>query len=385
MSAGPLSGVRIVEIAGIGPGPYAAMLLADLGADILRVERKEGIAITRQIGIDAAKDSSNRGRPSIAVDLKHSQGLSLVLDLVSGAAALIEGFRPGVMERLGLGPDVCLARNPRLVYGRMTGWGQTGPLAKSAGHDINYIALSGMLSTFARAGERPLPPGNAVGDMGGGGLMLAFGLVCGLYEAKSSGRGQVVDAAMFEGAASLGTSLFVMSAMGLHDANAPGTNMSDTGAHFYEVYETKDGRHVAVGAIEPQFYAELLRGLELDATSLPAQMDRSSWPEMKRRLAEIFRTRTRDDWERVFSGKDACVSPVLAPAEAARHPHAVARGSFCEPGGVLQPAPVPRFSRTPGAIASAPAIPGPIADSALVAWGVDAPRVDALRAAGALL
>ena len=385
MGAGPLAGVKIVEIAGIGPAPYAAMLLADLGADVLRIERKQGVAITRQIGMDASKDSSNRSRPSIAVDLKHAEGAALVLDLASGAAALIEGFRPGVMERLGLGPDVCMARNPRLVYGRMTGWGQTGPLASSAGHDINYIALSGMLHTFARAGERPLPPGNTVGDMGGGGLMLAFGIVCGLYEAKSSGRGQVVDAAMFEGAASLGTSLFVMMAMGLQDANRPGTNLSDTGAHFYEVYETKDQRHVAVGAIEPQFYAELLRGLELDPASLPAQMDRRAWPEMKRRFAEIFRSRTREEWERVFSGKDACVSPVLAPAEAARHPHAVARGSFCEPGGVLQPAPVPRFSRTPGAIASPPAIAGPSGDLALDAWGVAAPRVAALRASGALL
>jgi alpha-methylacyl-CoA racemase len=221
--------------------------------------------------------------------------------------------------------------------------------------------------------------------MGGGGLMLAFGLVCALYEAKASGRGQVVDAAMFEGAASLGTSLFVMSAMGLHDANAPGTNMSDTGAHFYEVYETKDRRYVAVGAIEPQFYAELLRGLELDATALPAQMDRGAWPAMKRRFADIFRTRTRGEWEEVFSGKDACVSPVLSPAEAARHPHAVSRGSFCAPGDVLQPAPVPRFSRTPGAIASPPAVPGPSADPALVAWGVDTPRIRALRDSGALL
>jgi alpha-methylacyl-CoA racemase len=385
VGTGPLAGVRIVEIAGIGPAPYAAMLLADMGADILRIERKEGIAITRQIGMDASKDCSNRGRPSIAVDLKNPQGAGLVLDLVGGAAALVEGYRPGVMERLGLGPDACLARNPGLVYGRMTGWGQAGPLALTAGHDINYIALSGMLHTFTRAGERPLPPGNTLGDMGGGGLMLAFGIVCGLYEARSSGRGQVIDAAMFEGAASLGTSLFVMMAMGLHDASRPGTNMSDTGAHFYDVYETKDQRHVAVGAIEPQFYAELLRGLELDPASLPAQMDRSAWPVLKRRFAEIFRTRTRAEWEHVFAGKDACVSPVLAPTEAARHPHAAARGSFCEPGGVLQPAPVPRFSRTPGAIASAPAIAGPKADPVLEAWGVDASRVSALRSAGALL
>ncbi len=347
MRAGPLAGVRIVEIAGIGPAPYAAMLLADLGADILRIERKEGVAITRQIGIDATRDSSNRGRPSIAVDMKHPDGAALVLDLASDAAALIEGFRPGVMERLGLGPDVCLARNPRLVYGRMTGWGQTGPLATTAGHDINYIALSGMLHTFARAGERPLPPGNTVGDMGGGGLMLAFGIVCGLYEAKSSGRGQVVDAAMFEGAASLGTSLFVMMGMGLHDANLPGTNLSDTGAHFYEVYETKDRRHVAVGAIEPQFYAELLRGLELDALSLPAQMDRRAWPEMKRRFAELFRARTRDEWDRGLCGK-GCMRFTGAGAfrgRAAPTRHRAwqllraGRGAAAGPGSALQPNP----------------------------------------------
>jgi len=385
MNTGPLKGVRVVEIAGIGPGPFAAMLLADLGADVLRVERKEGVAIMRQMGFDAARDVSNRSRSAIAVDLKNPAGVALVLDLIGAADAVMEGFHPGVMERLGLGPDVCLARNQRLVYGRMTGWGQSGPLARAAGHDINYIALSGMLHTFAREGERPVPPGNTVGDMGGGGLLLAFGIVCALLEARASGAGQVVDAAMFEGAAALGTSAYVTMAMGLYDPKRPGTNLSDTGAHFYEVYETQDARHVAVGAIEPQFYGELLRGLGLEAAALPKQMERGSWPEMKRRFAAIFRTKTRTAWEAVFAGKDACVSPVLSPVEAAEHPHAQERGSFCSPGGVLQPSPVPRFSRTPGAVACGPAISGPEGDPALATWGISEARTAQLRSAGVLL
>jgi alpha-methylacyl-CoA racemase len=288
------------------------------------------------------------------------------------------------MERLGLGPDVCLARNPRLVYGRMTGWGQTGPLANAVGHDINYIALSGMLHTFARAGERPLPPGNLVGDMGGGGLMLAFGVVCALFEARGSGRGQVVDTAMFEGAAALGVSMFGLMAMGIHDAEHPGTNLSDTGSHFYDVYETSDHRYVAVGAIEPPFYAALLRGLELDAATLPKQMDRRSWPALKQRFADIFRSKSFAEWQRIFAGTDACVAPVLTPNEAAAHPHAQARGSFANAGGVLQPAPVPRFSRTPGALDRPPSLPGSQADPALLAWGLSAERIAALRASGAL-
>jgi len=384
MGNGPLVGLRIVEIAGIGPGPFAAMLLADLGADIVRVERKEGVAIMRQMGFDPTRDISNRGRAAIAVDLKDPAGVELVLDLVAPADALIEGFRPGVMERLGLGPEACLQRNPRLVYGRMTGWGQTGPLARAAGHDINYIALSGLLHTFARAGQPPVPPGNTVGDMGGGGLLLAFGILCALHEVKRSGAGQVVDAAMFEGAAALGTSVFVTMAQGLYDPGRPGTNMGDTGAHFYEVYETQDQRYVAVGAIEPQFYAELIKGLGLDPASLPKQMDRQSWPQMKRRFAAVFQTKTRAEWEEIFAGKDACVSPVLDPREAAEHPHARARGSFSSLGGLLQPAPVPHFSRTPGAV-GAPPIPGTGADPALAAWGIDAKRIAQLRSSGALL
>jgi alpha-methylacyl-CoA racemase len=385
MGTGPLKGVRIVEVAGIGPGPFAAMLLADLGADVLRVERMEGVAIMRQMGFDASRDVSNRSRSAIAVDLKNPEGVALVLELIDAADAVTEGFRPGVMERLGLGPEVCLARNRRLVYGRMTGWGQTGPLARAAGHDINYIALSGLLHTFAREGERPVPPGNAVGDMGGGGLLLAFGITCALLESRASGVGQVVDAAMFEGAASLGTSTYVTMAMGLYDPSRPGTNLSDTGAHFYEVYETQDRRHVAVGAIEPQFYAALVRGLGLELATLPKQMDQSSWREMKRRFAAIFRTKTRAEWDAVFADQDACVTPVLSPVEAAEHPHASYRGSFCSPGGVLQPSPVPRFSRTPGSVASGPAISGSHGDPALLSWGVNEARITQLRSSGALL
>jgi alpha-methylacyl-CoA racemase len=381
---GPLSGVRVVEFAGIGPGPFAAMLLADLGAEVLRLDRKEGAAIARAIGMDFAKDISNRGRPSAAVDLKNPESVALALDLLASADILIEGFRPGVMEGLGLGPEVCLGRNPKLVYGRMTGWGQTGPLARRAGHDINYIAMSGMLHTFARLNERPLPPGNTVGDMGGGGLLLAFGVLSALVEARSSGRGQVVDAAMFEGAALLGTSIFVLMGMGLYDPSRPGAHLSDTGAHFYDVYETQDARHVAVGAIEPQFYAQLLKGLGLDAASLPKQMDAASWPDMKRRFAGIFRTKSRAEWEKVFEGTDACVSPVLSPTEAAEDPHARSRGSFADAGGVLQPAPAPRFSRTPAGLSRLPPLPGADTDEALALWGVPEERIAALRAAGAI-
>jgi alpha-methylacyl-CoA racemase len=384
VQTGPLIGLKVIEIAGIGPGPFAAMLLADLGADVLRVDRKEGAAIMRSLGLDPSKDVLNRGRPSVALDLKNPAAVELVLDLVRTADALTEGFRPGVMEKLGLGPDDCIARNPKLVYGRMTGWGQTGPLSQVAGHDINYIAMSGMLHTFARRNERPVPPNNLVGDMGGGGLLLAFGIVSAVLHARSTGRGQVVDAAMVEGAALLGTGLFGLMAMGLYDETRPGDHFVDTGSHFYDVYETADARYVAVGAIEPQFYAQLLKGLGLDPAVLPKQMDARSWPDMKRRFAEIFRARTRAEWEGVFQGTDACVSPVLAPLEAASHPHARSRASFTEVGGVVQPAPGPRFSRTPASITRPPARPGSDTDAALATWGIDAARLEALRAAGAI-
>jgi alpha-methylacyl-CoA racemase len=381
---GPLAGLKVIEIAGIGPGPFAAMLLADLGADVLRIDRKEGAAIMRALGLDPRKDVLNRGRASVAMDLKQPAAVELVLDLVREADVLTEGFRPGVMEKLGLSPEACLARNPRIVYARMTGWGQTGPLAQTAGHDINYIAMSGMLHTFARSNERPVPPNNLVGDMGGGGLLLAFGIVSAVLHSRSSGQGQVIDAAMFEGAALLGSGLFGMMAMGLYDETRPGEHFIDTGSHFYDVYETADKRHVAVGAIEPQFYARLLAGLGLDPATLPKQMDRTSWPEMKRRFAETFRSRTRSEWEAVFAGTDACVSPVLSPMEAARHSHADARGSFVTVEDLVQPAPAPRFSRTPASIAGAPAPPGPDGDRILAAWGIDAARFGQLRESGAL-
>ena len=288
------------------------------------------------------------------------------------------------MEKLGLGPEHCIARNPRLVYGRMTGWGQTGPLAQTAGHDINYIAMSGMLHTFARRNERPVPPTNLVGDMGGGGLLLAFGIVAAVLSARNSGHGQVVDAAMIEGASLLGTWLHGLMAMGLYDETKPGDHFIDTGSHFYDVYETADGRYVAVGAIEPQFYAQLLAGLGLDPATLPKQMDRRSWPDMKRRFAEIFRSRPRTEWERVFAGTDACVSPVLSPLEAAAHEHAQRRASFASVDGVVQPAPAPRFSRTPARITRPPVAPGADTDAALAAWGVDIARVARLRETGAI-
>jgi len=385
VQTGPLTGLRIIEIAGIGPGPFAAMLLADLGANVLRIDRPDGAAIVRALGLDPCKDVLNRGRESVALDLKKPPAIELVLDLVADADALIEGFRPGIMEKLGLGPEVCLARNARLVYGRMTGWGQTGPLSQLAGHDINYIAMSGMLHTFARDKERPVPPNSLVGDMGGGGLLLAFGIVSGVLYARSSGHGQVVDAAMFEGAAALGSALYGLMAMGLYDETRPGQHFVDTGSHFYDVYETADGRYVAVGAIEPQFYAQLLAGFALDPATLPKQMDRRSWPDMKRRFAEIFRTRTRDDWAAVFAGTDACVTPVLSPLEATRHAHAVERGSFVALGDVVQPAPVPRFSRTVASAPRPPVSPGADGDTALAAWGIDAERTAKLRAAGALV
>jgi alpha-methylacyl-CoA racemase len=312
--AGPLSGLKIIELAGIGPSPYAAMLLADLGASILRLERANPDATA-----DPYWDTLTRSRPSVAVNLKHPEGRQLVLDLARDADALIEGFRPGVTERLGLGPDDLLSVNPALVYGRMTGWGQDGPMAQRAGHDINYIALSGALWPVGRAGERPVPPLNLVGDFGGGGMLLAFGLLAGILSARDSGHGQVVDAAMIDGSASLMAMTYSFLNAGLWREER-GANLLDTGAHFYEVYETADGRFVAVGAIEPQFYAALLEGLDLAGEDLPRQMDRESWPIMKERFSEIFRSKSRDEWADIFEGTDACVTPVLSPTRGATAP-----------------------------------------------------------------
>lgn len=379
--SGPLHGIRIVELAGIGPGPYACMLLADAGADVLRVDRASGAP--RPVGQGASWDVLNRSRRSVAVDLKHPAGVGLVLDLVERADGLIEGWRPGVAERLGLGPQDVWARNPRLVYGRMTGWGQSGPLAERAGHDIDYIALSGALWSVGRAGQAPLPPLNLVGDFGGGGMLMAFGMCAALLEASRSGQGQVVDAAMVDGSASLMTMIYAFLGSGLwHEER--GANMLDTGAHFYEVYETADGAHMAVGAIERPFYAALLRGLGLDGEELPDQMDRSQWPAMKQRFAAVFRQRTRQEWTAVFDGTDACVAPVLSPLEAPSHPHNEARGTFVTVEGTVQPAPVPRFGRTPATVSCPPPQPGADADAALADWGVAGDRVAALRSAGAI-
>jgi alpha-methylacyl-CoA racemase len=379
---GPLSGVKIIEIAGIGPGPFAAMMLADMGADVIRVDRTQNA-----MGGDPASppaDILNRGRRSIALDLKHPDGIETLLSLVERADALVEGFRPGVAERLGFGPDACLERNPRLVFGRMTGWGQDGPYAQMAGHDINYIALAGALDPIGRAGQAPLPPLNLVGDFGGGGMLLAFGVACALVESGRSGQGQVVDAAMVDGAAVLMTMFHAFRAMGVW-ADERGTNLLDTGAYFYEVYETKDGGYVSVGSLEPQFYATLLDKLDLaDDPSMPRQHDKAQWPALKERFAAIFRTKTRDQWAEIFDGTDACVAPVLSLAEAPEHPHNVHRGTFVERHGVVQPAPAPRFSRTAPEIQRPPSFPGQHTGEVLAEWGLDPDRIAELRDAGAI-
>jgi alpha-methylacyl-CoA racemase len=381
---GPLSGCRIVELAGIGPGPFAAMMLADMGAEVIRVERA---AAVRSPAPDAPHfDVLLRGRRNIAIDLKHPDGVATLLDLVASADALIEGFRPGVMERLGIGPEECLRRNPRLVFGRMTGWGQSGPYASSAGHDINYISLAGALAHFGRDAQAPVPPLNMVGDFGGGGMYLAFGVVCALLEAQRSGSGQVVDAAMVDGAASLMSMFWAFRTIGLFDENRRGTNLLDTGAHFYDVYRCSDGNYVSVGSIEPQFYAELLRLTDLAGDpDFALQMDRSAWPRLKLRLAERFATKTRDEWCSLMEGTDVCFAPVLTMSEAAQHPHNVERGTFVDIAGTTQPAPAPRYSKTPGAISAPPAHPGQHTAEILRDWGFDAARIEALLASHAVV
>ncbi len=379
--SGPLDGVRIIELAGLGPAPFAGMMLSDAGADIIRIDRAERAAYPPLS--EPHVDLMNRGRRSVAVDLKHPEGVELVLALVEEADGLMEGFRPGVAERLGLGPDVCLARNPALVYGRMTGWGQDGPMATTAGHDIDYISLAGALEPMGRAGDRPVPPLNLVGDFGGGGMMLAFGMCAAIISARQTGAGQVVDAAMVDGAAALMTMTFTLRQAGAW-LDQRGVNLLDTGAHFYEVYETADGGYMSVGAIEVQFYAELIRLLELEDEDLPDQNDRSAWPAMKERFAAIFASRSRAEWEKVFEGSDACVAPVLSLAEAPNHPHNQFRGTFTEVAGVLQPSPAPRFSATPGAIRRPPPNPGQHADEALADWGLDVADVARLRSSGAI-
>ena len=373
--SGPLAGLRVLEFASIGPGPYAAMLMADLGADVLRLERLGG-SPTGTI----SNDLLNRSRPGVGVDLKSDAGRDLVLQLSEKADAIIEGFRPGVMERLGFGPDVLLSRNPRLVYGRMTGYGQSGPLAQQAGHDINYVAVSGALWPLGRAGERPTPPMNLVGDFGGGALFLVMGVLAAVISARSTGEGQVVDAAMVDGSASMLTMMHSFLNAG-YWYEERGANILDTGAHFYDVYETSDQKYVAVGAIEAKFYAELLRGLGLDSTELPAQMDRTQWPTMKRRFSDLFATKTRDEWTEIFEGVDACVTPVLSPREAAHHPWNAEREVFAlEP--VIQPNPAPRFSATPGSIGESPSVDS--ASEGLRRWGLSDEDVESLRHRGAI-
>ncbi|HEY3908799.1 MAG TPA: CaiB/BaiF CoA-transferase family protein [Stellaceae bacterium] len=378
---GPLAGIKIVELAGIGPGPMCAMLLADLGATVLRIERPGGSGL----GVERPRqyDFLLRGRYSIEVDLKATAGKALALNLVDQADALIEGFRPGVTERLGLGPRDCLARNPRLVYGRVTGWGQDGALAQAAGHDINYIALVGALHAFGQRGGPPTPPLNVLGDFAGGALYLAFGLVCGILEARQSGRGQIVDAAMIDGVASLMTAFHGLVAAG-QATHQRGTNHLDGGAHFYNAYECADGRWIAVAPIEGKFYAELLRRLDIDPETMPPQMDREHWPQAQALLAARFKTRTREEWRALLEGTDACFAPVLTTDEAPDHPHNAARGTYVEIGGIVQPAPAPRFSRTrPDLPMPPPPIDPEAAETALAPW-LDPTAIAALRTAGTI-
>jgi alpha-methylacyl-CoA racemase len=376
---GPLAGVRVLEFEAIGPGPFCGMMLADMGADVLLVDRPSDPGLG--LGRARASDVMLRGRRSVTLDLKSRDGVAAAVLLARKADALIEGFRPGVMERLDLGPDVLLAANPQLVYGRMTGWGQDGPLAPRAGHDINYIALSGVLNAIGRKGEAPVPPLNLVGDFGGGGLMLAFGIVAALLAVQRSGRGQVVDAGMVEGAAVLAA---MFSGM-LHEGSwteTRGDNALDSGAPWYDTYETSDGRHVAIGAIEAKFYAALLERLGLAAERLPAQHDRAGWPELRRRFAAAFRSKTRDEWCRVFEGSDACFAPVLTFSEARTHPHNVARRAHVSVGGVEQPAPAPRFAGTPGAVRRPPPERGALGREALADWGFARAEIDRLASLG---
>lgn len=378
-SRGPLTGYKIIEIAGIGPGPFAAMMLSDMGAEVIRVERVQAVRDTQSS--NANWDVMQRGRKNVAIDLKHADGVEALLQLVEKADAMIEGFRPGVMERLGVGPDVCLARNKKLVFGRMTGWGQDGPYANAAGHDINYIALAGALAHFGRAGEAPVPPLNMVGDFGGGGMLLAYGVVCALLEAQRSGAGQVVDAAMVDGSAILMSMFWGFKNIGLHDENARGTNMLDSGAHFYDVYKCSDGKFVSIGSIEPQFYTQLLQltGLASDA-EFANQQDRSMWPKLKQRLTEVFATKTQAEWCKIMEGTDVCFAPVLTMSEAAKHPHNVARKTFIEIAGTTQPAPAPRFSRTVASLPTAPVGAGANTREVLQSWGIQ--NVDELITRG---
>ncbi|MFG2658540.1 CaiB/BaiF CoA transferase family protein [Streptomyces sp. NPDC048425] len=378
---GPLAGIRIVELGGVGPVPFCSMLLSDLGADIIRIDRPPGY--DGGAPVDPRFNLLNRGRRSAALDLKKKEAVGTVLKLVRGADALIEGFRPGVAEKLGLGPDDCLAVNPALVYGRMTGWGQDGPLAQAPGHDVNYVSLTGVLHSIGTAGGPPTIPLNLAGDFGGGSLFLALGVVSALLESRSSGQGQVIDAAMVDGSASLMTLVYGLRAAGYWN-DERGTNRLDSGAPWYDVYETKDGRWLSVGSTEARFWRNTLRVLGLREDDMPDQHDRSRWPEMREKLAAVFGTRTRDEWCALAEGREVCIAPVLSLAEAPHHPHLRDRGTFVEVEGVVQPAPAPRFSRTPGAIQSPPAEPGQHTDEVLGDWGFTPDELAALRMAGAI-
>lgn len=373
---GPLTGTRIIEIAGLGPGPFAGMMLADMGAEVIRVERPGGGSFP--VAPDA--DFMNRGKRCIAVNLKSPEGIEIILKLAETADAFIEGFRPGVMERLGLGPDVACGRNPKLVYGRVTGWGQDGPWAQKVGHDINYIALTGALHAIGEKGSKPQVPLTLIGDFGGGGQVLAFGIACAMFEAKNSGKGQVVDTAMIDGVASMMACSFSTLAMGYYSEER-GTNILDSGAPFYDTYECADGEFMAVGAIEPQFYAALLAGLELDTTTLPAQMDMPQWPALKALFTTTFKQKSRAEWTAIFEQRDACVTPILKMSEVIHHPHIAARSTLVNINGKVQPAPAPRFSRTPGHISCVAAKIGEHTDEILDSLGLDS---KALRASGAV-
>lgn len=372
---GPLKGVKVIEIAGIGPGPFAGMLLADMGAEVISVEKRSGK--------QALPDCARRGKRSIALNLKSAEGIAALLKLVEKADILFEGFRPGVMERLGVGPDECLARNPALVYGRMTGWGQFGPLAKAAGHDINYISLTGSLHAIGRAGEKPVPPLNLVGDYGGGGMFLVMGMLAALLEARQSGKGQVVDAAMTDGSAVLMAMFHSLQAMGMWKSQR-GSNFLDSGAHFYDVYETQDGKYVSIGSIEPQFYALLLEKAQLDPQVFGNQNNPALWPDLKDKLAAVFKTKTQAQWCELMEGSDVCFAPVLDFNEAASHPHNAARQTYIDVDGMTQPAPAPRFSRTQSQVQFGSRPHGADTQDVLADWGFSAADCDQLKAAGGL-
>ncbi|MBP7818124.1 MAG: CoA transferase [Phenylobacterium sp.] len=375
MRQGPLTGLKIIEFAGIGPGPFCGMLLSDLGADVVRIDRKG-------TGGASPANVSARGRRSVGLDLKNPQSIETCLKLMEGADAVFEGFRPGVMERLGLGPEVALKRNPKLVYGRMTGWGQTGPYANAAGHDMNYIAISGALHAIGTK-DKPVPPLNLVGDFGGGALYLAFGLMAGIISARETGKGQVIDAAMSDGAASLMAMFYGMKASGVW-TNDRRANMLDGGAHFYDTYQCSDGKWISIGSIEPQFYALLLEKTGITDPAFAGQMNRGEWDGLRAKLAEVIGKKTQDEWSAIMGGTDVCFAPVLDLDEAPRHPHNVARQTFVEVAGVTQPAPAPRFSATPGAIQGPPPATGAHDVEALTDWGFSAAEIEALKAAGAL-